>query len=537
MSFYFYSYFFIPSHCRTTPTPVEASQDTAKDVDNSSLPGYFQSAALGVVAAPPSPSISKPKPKRRKTKQNYKCKTLAEVKGGDKKINIIAVVCDLSEPSPTRGSDVYRLMRLADESCPCGIKCISFARKPELLPKVRRCGDVISLHRVYVEEYNNCLQIVCNKFCSTLRFSGHVGRSFKPLTSSLTYTLSKEDKNRVKELRAWYQHDHSTVCKLKDINIDSSFELVCQLIQVSENDGCQVLTVWDGTKASLSLHTQQIPAVKSRAGLVLKALAFGFMHQVVIKDPSLSQTVSTLKLGCLLRIKIVTIKQNELCVCNTGSGYNYIDVVQPTDPVYPQLLASLKRSGKNTLSVTTTPNPASPYITVASLCSQTDIPLKAHLRVKMVCMVTPCLEDMVHLRCSQCGLLSPIMMHTAVDTDGMALNPCCHCPERPFPSCSYDFQVAVTDESGEVAILHVTRNEAVKLLGDLAPTNLYSNQHTRYELLRRLYLLTGHNNPFNLVTDKPRPWIECCVLKHQHDGHYYNVIFDTHLEQSQSIDT
>ncbi len=458
------------------------------------------------------------------------------MKGGQKKVNIIAVVSDLSEPAPTRGTDIYCLMRLIDESCPSGIKCISFARSAELLPKVRRCGDILSLHRVYVEEYNHSLQIVCNGFCSTLRFSGHVGRSLRPLTTSVTYTLTKSDKRRVKELRTWYQQGHCTISKLEGITIDGSFELICQLVQVSEKDSHQVLTVWDGTKATLSLHTQETVAatVKSRDTQVLRALSFGFMHRVVIKDSSLCQTVSALKPGCVLRIKTITIERDELCL---AAGCNCVDVVQLTDPAHSRLLASLRRAGNSAPSVTTTPNLTAPYITVSSLCNRTNVPLKAHLRVKMLCMVTPCLEDMVHLRCSQCGLLAPLTLHTAVDSEGVALEPCPHCPQKPFPNCSYDFQVAVADESGEVAILHANRDKAVMLLGGLVPTNLYRNQSIRYELLHRLYFLTGQNNPFNLVTEKPRPWIDCCVFKHQHDGCYYNIIFDTDLEQFQTIDS
>ncbi len=527
------------------PSAVQDSQQSTQNADNYSLPSdynfppdsaFISSADDTSTASSSSSSNESDIPwesrqvKRGDTGRKYVYKNLSEIQSGDKKMYVYAVVKDFTEPTQTRGTDVYSVMWLIDESTQAGIKCLSFARSVDKLPQVRRKGDVVSLHRVYSEVYQSCLQLINNRFSSSLRFSGKVGGSLKAHTSALSYTLSREDKQRVRQLRAWYlQQSRGHCIKVKDVTEESSFGLTCQLVSVSVTGDCLVLTVWDGTKPNLSLHTRQVGKEDDlRTVQALKTVAYGFTYQVAIKD--LSHCTPALKPGSILLINNVTTAtidgQVELCV-NDQKLNDCIEVLQARDYAHVELLETLQSvSGPTT---TTTPHAQAPYITIATLHQLTEVPLRAHLRVKMVAICTQSLEDMVRLHCTHCGLLEHLTPETNVNAKGLSTLPCPRCPRKSFPHCSYVFQMTVTDLSGEVVILHVAYHEAAKLLGKVHPTNLYRCQTPRYRLLQRLNHFTGGNNPFSPQTNQPRPWIECCVVKIKYEEAFYHVLFDTSI--------
>ena len=528
---------------RTSP-PVPSAVQDSQDADNYSLPSNYSfppdsafiSSADDTSTASSSSSSGSDVPwKSRQVKcgdtgRKYVYKTLSELQSEDKKINVFAIVKDFSEPTQTRGTDMYSIMWLIDESSQVGIKCLSFARSLDKFPQVRRSGDVVCLHRLYAQVYQSCLQLISNRFSSSLRFSGKVGGSLKAHTSSLSYTLTREDKLRVKQLRAWHlRQTRGHSIKVKDVTEGSLFGLICQLVCVSVTADCLVLTVWDGTKATLSLSARQVDkGDDSRTVQALKTVAYGFTYQVAIKDTS--QCTPTLKPGSILLINNVTTAtidgQVELCVKDNKLS-ECIEVLQPRDYACIELLETLHSVSGPT--ATTTPHAPAPYITIATLHQLTEVPLRAHMRVKMVAICTQSLEDMVRLKCTHCGLLEHLMPETNITAKGLSTHPCPRCPRKSFPHCSYVFQMTVTDLSGEVVILHVACQEAAKLLGKIHPTNLYRCQTPRYRLLQRLNHFSGGNNPFSPQTNQPRPWIECCVVKIKYEDAFCHVLFDTSI--------
>ena len=79
------------------------------------------------------------------------------------------------------------------------------------------------------------------------------------------------------------------------------------------------------------------------------------------------------------------------------------------------------------------------------------------------------------------------------------------------------------------------------LFNGLKPNNFYQYQEPRYQLMAKLYFLTGGNAPFASggVVDGltvPRPWIEACVVAVQQEGTTHYCLFDTELKSnSESV--
>lgn len=84
--------------------------------------------------------------------------------GGQFMVNVFATVLGFSSPSLTKGYDWMMNVTLVDESLPlpetgndanddpvAAISCVIFCRDREALPKLRRAGDVLRIHRVALQ--------------------------------------------------------------------------------------------------------------------------------------------------------------------------------------------------------------------------------------------------------------------------------------------------------------------------------------------------------------------------------------------------
>ena len=498
--------------------------------------------------------------KRGKTGRGYEYKKLADLRSGDKKVNIFGVVKEFTPPVQSRGTDLCSVLTLLDESDPLvGVKCINFNRIEDKLPQVRKVGDVVSLHRINVEEYRLFTQVTGSSFSSSQRFSGQVEKSFKVHTGSFSYTFTSTDRARVKELRSWFlKRNRNLLCRqLESVSPGTPFDLVCQVIAVTQEkeQDCVILTVWDGTKCSLSTPKRRLvehDLLLSKCNPAFDALACGFEQQVVVYDKMLFNDVTKLKPGdvaLLHNVNAVTSSSNnfELSIhspssdpTNTSLYTNLkkmIEILPERDYAYDELKQQLIVATAPDTFVTFTSNKSVPLLSLSELKSYEAVPTKCRCHVKVLGVATPSLEETVRLRCSFCDVLSPIQPDMDINEDGVSNKPCSVCvecgqylSESPNPCCVFLFQLQVTDMSGTVVSLHVAKEEATRLLNGTCPTNYYQHQQARYHLMQKLFTLTGDNRPFNCnVTDNPRPWVECCVLKLKHGRNMYYFMFDTEL--------
>ena len=481
------------------------------------------------------------KPKGTKQGTAYQYKSLSELCPGDRKVNVFGVVKEFTEAKETRGTDLYTSMVLVDESRPLdGVQCLNFSRTEDRLPRIHRAGDVVSLHRVLVEEYQGRLQLINNNFSSCQRFSGGVGRSFRVHTASRSYTFTSADKKRVKELRRWYQKlSQSLREKLEVVQLYRSFGLVCQVIGITQpkDKECVLLTVWDGTKCRLSLQERVVAEddqLVSNHSLALSSLAIGFDCQVVISNKDMFNSACSLRPGTVVVINnIAAVESNdsyELCT-KTGSS---IEILKTSDRSYEELIATLQTAVDTQPTITTTPHQDAPLISAADLQAYHCVSTRAHVRVKILSVATSTLEKMSRLTCDNCDLFTQVGAEMTISEDGHSTNPCPVClltgqdlSESLNPHCTFAFQVYVTDLSGSVLKVHVADKEGIRLLNDLPPTNFHQHQQARYKLLQKLYELTGGNQPFSPTTTQPRPWVDCCLLKTKHKDKEIYIMFDT----------
>lgn len=501
-------------------------------------------------------------PKKRKTGKTgckYVYTKLADLRPGDEreKVNVFGVVKEFTPVAPTKSSDYSCKLTLVDETdSNVGVRCVMFHHKPEMLPHVRRVGDIVCLHRAFVVDYQCSLQINGRRFTSALRFSGDIHKKLKPKTGSLTYTFVHEDRKRVKELRWWAlrKKRNSCGCKLDQVTPNLYFNLLCQVITVSQvvdsPQWCMVLTVWDGTM--LPLRARRVSGGESDDGDTgFSATAHGFEEQVFIYDKRYFQHQvvgpgsSVFLYGVHAAVSgepefQVELRMHKESPVSDHIGHHCeIEVLTSRDYAFKELRKQLEQTASSECLVTTSLHTRQPFFTLEEIENwsiEEGTSMKFRCRVKVAGVITPSLEDMVRLRCQQCDLFEPITRDMDIDENGISNQACQVCvsyrqnlSESPKPFCMFHFVIALSDYTGLVNT-HISHAAAVRLFNGLQPTNYYRHQQSRYKLSRMLFSLTGGNPPFNThETKKPRPWLDCCIVKVKRSDHELLCLFDTVL--------
>ncbi|KAF7666910.1 hypothetical protein LDENG_00088390 [Lucifuga dentata] len=177
------------------------------------------------------------------------------VKLGDLKVgavvNVYGVVIFFKQPFKSRGTDFHSWLKITDQTNH-KIACTIFCDNLEDHPKVFQIGDIIRLHRVKTQLFNDSINLVNTFGFSVVTFDGKVGGAVEPRTSSRTFHFDQEDHRMVQELRSWASSQsllplqHTT--PLSDVQPKAYFDLTCQLLSKATIDTtCTLLRVWDGT--------------------------------------------------------------------------------------------------------------------------------------------------------------------------------------------------------------------------------------------------------------------------------------------------
>ena len=219
-------------------------------------------------------------------------------------INVFAVVKFFKSAEKTRGSDYYMLLSLVDESMyrpadadsgSCKLKCLLFSPSEDGLPKDVKAGDIVRLHRLKISRYRGELQGQSGPGFSWLVFGGGVDSPLIPsAANSSSYTLTDENRERVKALRQWgssYSGSQSVLREkpleltLSQIGLEKFFDLTCQVVSTCAlpNETC-LLRVWDGTKPALQLYEEDTrkDALDLKTDHCLYASALGYMADVIV---------------------------------------------------------------------------------------------------------------------------------------------------------------------------------------------------------------------------------------------------------------
>lgn len=104
-------------------------------------------------------------------RHSYTYRSLHDVFQGHRPslVNVYAIVTEWTMPRTTKGTDYHVILKVLDPSVaslvtelnePYTDVSISFFASKELVPKPRKAGDIIRIHRLDVKDYNGRPQFV-----------------------------------------------------------------------------------------------------------------------------------------------------------------------------------------------------------------------------------------------------------------------------------------------------------------------------------------------------------------------------------------
>ncbi|XP_053175334.1 protection of telomeres protein 1 [Scomber japonicus] len=185
--------------------------------------------------------------------QKYSYTRLDELKVGAV-VNVFGVVIFFKQPFKSRGTDFCSSLKITDQSNQ-KIGCTIFCENLDNHPKIFQIGDIIRMHRVKAQLYNDSMTLVNTFGFSAVMFDGVQGGAVEPRTSSRSFSFDQEDRRLVEELRAWAAGQALLppvpTTPLSDIQPNAYFDLTCQLLaKAFISSSCTLLRVWDGTRCA-----------------------------------------------------------------------------------------------------------------------------------------------------------------------------------------------------------------------------------------------------------------------------------------------
>uniref|UniRef100_S4R7H7 Protection of telomeres protein 1 n=1 Tax=Petromyzon marinus TaxID=7757 RepID=S4R7H7_PETMA len=221
-------------------------------------------------------------------------------------VNVYGAVKFFRPPTFTNGTDHFMILSLVDQSEPeHGLRCMIFGH-PEQLPQVTRVGDIVRMHRLKVQLYQGVLQGSSSPGFSTLVFSGQMGASMEPSSTTTNYHLNPAvDHKILLALRQWASErfvSPSYGVRLFEVKPPQFLDIRCQLVAKAVVDHrTTILKVWDGTQCPYPVHCFPIDysILVSRSDLLQRSR--GLVVDIAAYDNH-AKTTRDLQLGSFLEI-------------------------------------------------------------------------------------------------------------------------------------------------------------------------------------------------------------------------------------------
>ncbi|XP_062246805.1 protection of telomeres protein 1 [Platichthys flesus] len=219
--------------------------------------------------------------------------------------NVYGVVVFFKQPFKSRGTDYCSSLKITDQSNE-KIGCTLFCEKLEDHPQIFQIGDIVRMHRVKAQCFNNSITLVNTFGFSVLTFDGGVGAAVEPRTSSRSFHFDQETRNTVEGLRSWAASQSllPTVptIPLSAVEPKVYFDLNCQLLAKAPIDTtCTLLRVWDGTKCPRTLLKVIVEENVSEGPSVFSKKKEDLIANILIYDNHV-EFANQLKPGDFLRI-------------------------------------------------------------------------------------------------------------------------------------------------------------------------------------------------------------------------------------------
>ncbi|KAE8682362.1 Detected protein of confused Function [Hibiscus syriacus] len=173
----------------------------------------------------------------------------------NQKVNIIAVIADLSPPQRTRGTDCICKLKIIDESYEFRIPVHLFAQRIDDFPLASSVGDIIHLSRVKMEIHDGDAYAVFNKrFSSFALYDGKDGENFHPYKVSVRFHAREHGVKIIAGLRKWLASseviDEPDFLLLREITQVGGVNLACKVLHICKTtSGEWMVFLWDGTDA------------------------------------------------------------------------------------------------------------------------------------------------------------------------------------------------------------------------------------------------------------------------------------------------
>ncbi|AQK47234.1 protection of telomeres protein 1b isoform X2 [Zea mays] len=183
----------------------------------------------------------------------YMYRSIADARVVGGRVCLFAVVSEIGATVHSRGTDFTVTLRVIDESYKSGISVTFFADSTALLPCVKSCGDVISLHNVVIKKYRDFFVQFDKKYSSFALFEGKTYTECSPYQTSIRYHDSEHDKDFLNQMRTWLPQglkdftSNNSELYLMNLKSDSTFDLVCKVFHVHVENNNSIFYVWDGT--------------------------------------------------------------------------------------------------------------------------------------------------------------------------------------------------------------------------------------------------------------------------------------------------
>ncbi|XP_061418802.1 protection of telomeres protein 1 isoform X2 [Lethenteron reissneri] len=306
--------------------------------------------------------VSSP-PTKRKAKNSdvsYTYVTIDKIREG-MVVNVYAAVKFFRPPTSTNGTDHFMILSLVDQSKPeHGLRCMLFGH-PEQLPQVTRVGDIVRMHRLKVQLYQGVLQGSSSPGFSTLVFSGQMGASMEPSSTTKNYHLNPAvDHTILLALRQWASERFVSpsygVC-FSEVKPPQFLDIRCQLVAKAVVDHrTTILKVWDGTHCPYPIHCFPIDysilvsssdLLQRSRGLVVDIAAYD-NHAKTTRDLQLGSFLEILNLHSYLRQSRdksdTTQGELEFVLHGGGTAFGRAIITLPKDS--PELLSLHRALGK-----------------------------------------------------------------------------------------------------------------------------------------------------------------------------------------------
>ena len=486
------------------------------------------------------------------------------------KANIAGVVSVFKPSYRSKGTDYCSTFALVDETSPdSGVNVVSFHKEQNGIPNIQNVGDIVLLRRVMINSYNNLPQALAKSFTSFHVFDGSLNSPITPYCSSYNASLSENDKKLVENLRKWKTSTHSlrSVSKLKDIQANVEFGLVCQIVSVATllSNKALCLSVCDGTKPPFFTAVQYTSSNNILTEQTLADKYGSYICDVLITDESVSH-VSHIKPGKYIYLSDIIaspvhtntadgkniVVYNLQTSCNENVVFSY-SLLPETDSEVIALKESLaaitdgrhQKYGALLSVVTFTPRISFDFISVGEVL-KSEVPYRHHCLVRATGIDAEDIGDIVQLRCSNCS--TSYSLPTSEDSSNeagriQAGSPCLTCKQKipsdvaevidtPVLKYVYAFMLHVEDSTGSLSVL-VCEEEGHTFMGSPPPSNFYIDKQAGDLALKRLKTLFGRN-PFLPATSEEVdvPLIDCCIYSYHVNSVIVYRLFDTYLAHS-----